>query len=454
MYNAGMKNSFIFLLMGIFLIGLSGNVKADMGRKEFSKERIRRLVPIANEEIRKLIEEGKRLLKKKEFDKAIKLFTLALEGVPYHPAPYFFLAKTYFLLGKDQEALAVLEKAGRTQTDSNVIFELLSETASPLKKVQAPLMGKVSIAPFKGNKQAAMSFSFDDGALNVYTTIIPLFEQFGFRATIPINPGMITEKVTNPWWGSWEQWRDAQSRGFEISNHAMEHHDLTKVSAEELEFDVNGAYDLIKEKLGVPPLSFAFPQDLSDQRTVAKVSERHIAARQRDILIQSYDNVFIPVYGGNSFSIKTGEWIVDLAILKRLWVIAECHSVATEDIKTYKPITTEFLEAHLTYIKENEDKIWVDTFIHVYLYLLEKKSTKLYWKDTSSNSVKFTFKTILNPKIFSFPLTVVIDTSPVYPKIVSAFQQGTLKALPVKIMGDKLHVEVVPGTPPVEVTWE
>jgi len=444
-----MKNCVVICIV-IILLSVAKGESTDSQQRE----RVLRLIPKVNQEARQFLEEGKKLLKQKELDKAIKIFQLALKGAPYHPGSYFFLAKTYFQLGEEAKAFSILEQATRSQADNKVIFNLLSTIDPPLKPEVFSPTKKVFIAPFKDNKQAAMSFSFDDGAQSVYTVVIPLFEKFGFKATIPINPGMITETVSNPWWGSWEQWRDAQSRGFEISNHAMEHHDLTKVDEEELEIGINGAYELIKEKLGKPPLSFAFPQDQSQQREVMKVSERHIAARQRDILTQVYDNIFIPVYGGNKFSGDIAKQIVDLALLKRLWLIAECHAIDVQDIKTYKPITADFLEEHLTYIKENEDKIWADTFINVYLYLLEKKSTQLYFETISTHRVEFILKTPLDPQIYNFPLTIIIDTSPIHPKIASAVQQGTLKLLPVKIQGDKLHIEVVPGTPPVEVTWE
>ena len=450
-----MKKFFIvFLLVVSSVCTFIKDGEAGASSKNVSKQRIKELVPIVNKEIRKLILEGKVLLQKGELDKAIVLFSRALKEVPYHPSPYFFLAKIYFLLGQEANAFAILEQAGRSQTDSNTIFDLLLKTEPLLKKILPLKEEKVFIAPFKDNKQMAMSFSFDDGALNVYTDVLPMFEKFGYRATIPINPKMITEKVTNPWWGSWEQWRDAQRRGFEISNHAMEHRDLTQVDVEKLDYYVNDAFDLIHKKLEEVPLSFAFPQDKSDNKTILKVSERHVAMRQRDVLSQVYKNIFIPVYGGHFFSEKTAERIVDLGLLKRLWVIAECHAIATQDIKTYKPITKELLENQLTYIKGKEDEIWVDTFINVYLYLMEKKMSQIYWESISLHQVKFLIKTQLNPKIFHKPLTVVIDAAPIFPKIASAVQGGSLKKLPVKIMGNKLYIDVIPNTPPVTVMWE
>ncbi len=450
-----MKNAFIiFLLVGSIVFIPMQKAQAEPLSEKISKQRIKELVPVVNQEIRKLILKGKVLLQKGELNKAMALFSRALQEVPYHPLPYFFLAKTYFLLGQDAKAFAVLEQAGRSQTDSDIIFDLLFETQSLLKK-EVPLREeKVFIAPFKDNKQMAMSFSFDDGALNVYTDVLPMFEKFGYRATIPINPKIITEKVTNPWWGSWEQWRDAQARGFEISNHAMEHHDLTQVDVQKLDYYINDSFDLIQKKLGKAPMSFVFPQDKANKEILLKVFERHIAMRQRDALSQVYKNIFIPVYGGQFFSEKTAERIIDLGLLKRLWVIAECHAIATKDIKTYKPMTKELLEKHLTYIKGKEDKIWVDTFINVYLYLIEKKRSQLYWESISSHQVKLFIKAQLNPKIFHKPLTIVIDTSPVYPKKALAVQERSLKKLSVKIRGNKLYIDVIPNTSPVEVIWQ
>jgi len=73
-----------------------------------------------------------------------------------------------------------------------------------------------------------------------------------------------------------------------------------------------------------------------------------------------------------------------LAIEKKLWLIAECHTLKTET-HTFKPITEEFLRSHLSYIKERDNIIWVDTFINTYLYLAEKKETKIQVEEDELN---------------------------------------------------------------------
>ena len=52
-----------------------------------------------------------------------------------------------------------------------------------------------------------MSFLFDDGEKNVYDKALPIFEKYGFRATIPVVAGMVADKDDDPFWGSWANGR-------------------------------------------------------------------------------------------------------------------------------------------------------------------------------------------------------------------------------------------------------
>jgi len=410
------------------------------------------------------------LFHKGQLSAAEQLSWKALGFAPNHSKAYSLLAQIYFRLKRDDEALKVLEQAGRYGTNMDMIFYTLADLKADLSLVEKDdLLSKgVYIAQFKDDKKAAFTFCFDDGPKSVYTQAMPIFEEYGYRATMFINPGVIQDKEGDQWRGSWHDWQDAQARGFEIGNHSMTHPRLVSVSDDDLEKEVNGSYDLIEQKMGATPRSFAFPFDISDKRVLQKVTERHFAIREHAYLSNVYPNVFLAVYGGNQFFIKTGSRIVDLAIMKKLWIVAELHEIQAEPLSpiapreagyfktgatAFKPLTTDFLREHLKDI-QSRGEVWVDTFNNVYRYFMEKNESKVSWDRVAARSIVFSVNSTLDPKEFDYPLTVVIDTSPDQPVGALAVQSGTEQIFPVRVGEKKLFVNVAPGTQPVIVQWE
>jgi len=423
--------------------------------KKFDLESYKMLMPLIKEQNDQYMEDAFAALRKGDMNKAMDLFFKASKNAPYDPRPYMHLANIYFEFGKDDLALKVLERAGRFKTSHDAIFRHLRYREAGDDSPRKEEFSRISIAPFKGNKQAAVTFFFDDGPKSVYTKALPILDEFEYKATIAINPGVIGDNgTTHPAYGTWEDWLDVSQRGHEIANHGFDHIGLSDQSPESLEYQINRSYDQITRRIGKPPLSFVFPADMVNSLSIKKAMERHIALRSHDLLTRVYDKIFITIYGGNFFSAKTGERVVDLAIYKRLWLIAQCHAIETEGLRTYKPITEEFLKSHLSYIKENEDQIWVDTFINVYLYLVNRKNAKLELVKDSKRKLTFSLRSSLVGEEYKYPLTIIINTSPLKSRKASAVQEGNSDPLDVVIDGQKLYVTVLPSEAPIYVKWK
>lgn len=435
--------------------GVYAQTVPESSQNNSKKEKAKEVILYNFDATEKFIRQANDFLKQGEVDRAIEYYEAAIEVAQYDFRPYFLLARLYMQLERDDEFFKILERATRTQTHNDLIFRYLEQFRQGLvEKKEAPkVLPRISIAQFKDDKQAAICFLFDDGSKIVYSKVIPTFEEFGFKATIPVNPGFVPKISDDTLPASWDELRDADRRGFEIANHTMEHRHLDGLSSQRLEREVNTSYELIAKNIGKPPLSFAFPFDYANPRIMKKVAELHLAIRDHDYLLKVYDHVFIPVYGGEYFSVETAQKIIDLAIQKRLWLIIEGHTLKT-DTHTFKPITEEFLHAHLSYIKQHGDKVWVDTFINTYLYLAEKKATQIQVKNDKSNSIVFSLVNSLDPNIYSFPLTVIINTSPSKPKRVWATQGKKAQKLDVKIDEGKLYVSVIPNGDEVHVKWK
>lgn len=400
-------------------------------------------------------QEAMKSLQQGNVEAARQLFGQALSLAPNNSLAYSFLAQIYFREGKENQALRMLEQAGRYSTYGELVYGFL-EYFLPFFKEQfsPPVYPRVSLATFKDNKDSAVCFTFDDGTRSVLTLVLPIFDEFSYKATILVNPETTTEKPANPWWGSWQEWQEAARRGHEIGSHSFHHWDLTLISEDLLHKEIGESFSVIKAKIGVPPLSFAFPFDHAHAPSIKKVQEYYSAIRERTTLEQIYPHVFLPVYGGDKFPAAIGRRIIDLVVVKRLWMVAECHAAKTEEVMTFKPITTEFLRDHLSYIKEREGEIWVGTFAEQQRYLSARQSARLVVLKDHPHKVIFKLDTSLQKADTGQPLTVVINPVPDKPSEVRAYARAAKKRIAAKIVGGLVLVDVAPGSGPVEVRWE
>ena len=100
----------------------------------------------------------------------------------------------------------------------------------------------LSIAPYKGDKACAISYTFDDGLAEQYSLVAPQFEKRGFRGTFAINgskincDGFLTTDSTRM---SWEQVKDLSDRGHEISNHGWKHKNFARFPLGQSSLSVN-----------------------------------------------------------------------------------------------------------------------------------------------------------------------------------------------------------------------
>ena len=71
--------------------------------------------------------------------------------------------------------------------------------------------------------------TFDDGYENNYTTLLPMLEERGMKATV----FMVTNDIGQPGYLTWDELRDMQQRGIEIGSHTANHQPLADMSSAE-----------------------------------------------------------------------------------------------------------------------------------------------------------------------------------------------------------------------------
>lgn len=327
-----------------------------------------------------------------------------------------------------------------------LLFAAFSRSGLAEKNTGAPTP-QVEIARFAGNRVAAVSYTFDDGTLGHYTVAAPTLEKYGFRGTFGIvvsktaDDPDAAQKLAGPnavRLTSWKEWRELAAKGHEICNHGMDHRMLPSLNDAGLEREVNEAARIITQKMGCRPLSFIYPGNSRNPTVRNFVLKNHIVTRE-------YEEIF----GGPNFNLDKANASIDKAIQTGQAIVFMTHAVAEVG---YLPLSREDLDGHLQYVSQLKDRIWVDTLANVARYVRERDAAKLAIKASQANRVTFNLACPLDPVVFNEPLTCVIHAGGHVVPASAQCERGGV-ALPALVSGDKVLVDVVPGTGDVTVRW-
>ncbi len=302
----------------------------------------------------------------------------------------------------------------------------------------------VRVAPYRGDREGAISYTFDDGLRNHHLVAAPMLNELGLRATFFIVAGSVTNtkeeaELKKPGAKgalSWDEVREMAAQGHEIRNHTWTHAGLTKLDDAMAEEEISKAYEKIQKETGIFPFSFCYPGNGRNARLEAIVMRQHFTAR-----------VYQKGMGErNTTPDELNAW-ADRQANERKWGVAMLHGL----IDGYDPIDPAVFRAHLSYVKERQNVLWVDTFGAISRYRREYDSAKLQVISKTAESVTFVLDSPLPRPPFDTPLTTVI-AAPGAIHAEARTRDG--RTLPTTVFQNFLHVECVPGPEPVTVTWK
>ncbi|MBF0618965.1 MAG: polysaccharide deacetylase family protein [Candidatus Omnitrophica bacterium] len=373
-------------------------------------QNLRDLVRQAVKRSEQLTIEGVKALEMRDIKGAIQKFDEAVEIFPPSTEAYSYLVKIYLMGGQEDRMFDILEHSGHSYPSFDGIIRMI-DNASLLKLPAVEDAQNVYIARFKDNRKMAISFMFDDGEESVYRGILPIFEKYGFRATIPVIGAEVTASPGDPYRGSWSEWKDAANRGFEIASHSMHHRDAKTLTNADFKVEIDDVKAMIEKNVGKPVYTYVFPLDSYTDTIVNYALGAYEAIRVPFYLRKLYPQTTSLVYGGLSFSLETANRIADIGIQRRWWVIAECHGLQQENEKSYKPVTQDFLEGHLTYLKQRPADVWVDTFHNIFQYVSARKTTTVERRDVAPGRADIVLHADVPNKALPVGLTVVLKTN-------------------------------------------
>jgi hypothetical protein len=292
------------------------------------------------------------------------------------------------------------------------------------------LSERVSISKFRYNKRCAFSYTFDDGAQSASSQI---FDEFDYRASYYIIVGRILSRVngTASAIPTWDDWRRLAKRGHEVGSHTMTHPNMLHANESQLHFEFSESRRLIEANLGTTPLTFAFPYNYMNERTLDICRRYYVAARQHAFdFTQYYHHPF------ERFRPRMQQ-VLD----NEEWFIANLHNLGTTG---YVPITQHVLRQHLAFLRAHDNVTWVDTFFAVYCYVHLRMHTKITIVEDSLRRVRFRTSCDSCDRRCDVPLTFTISRDATLVDEAHANIVDSREQLIVQLSNNLILVEFVP----------
>ncbi|MDQ4013168.1 MAG: polysaccharide deacetylase family protein [Thermoproteota archaeon] len=127
--------------------------------------------------------------------------------------------------------------------------------ASIIINVPNNIHGSTEQSKNKIDQQKVVILTFDDGYKSQYSNAKPILDKYGFKATFYIVCNYVGSGDNRM---TWEEIKLLQQEGHDIASHTMNHDDLSKLTPQEVEYEVAQSKQCLLEQ-GINPKSFAYP---------------------------------------------------------------------------------------------------------------------------------------------------------------------------------------------------
>ena len=196
-----------------------------------------------------------------------------------------------------------------------------------------------------GFSRGLVTLTFDDGWQSISTNAKPLLDARGLKTTQFIVSGFVNSGgyITTNQVQSWI------NGGHEIGAHTVSHPDLTTVSSNQLNTEVNQVKSYLSNTFGVNAVSFATPYGAYDQVVLPVIKAAYQQHRSVDVGVNAKDdfdkwNLKVCNVDNTTTQAQFNEWLT-MATQSKLWVIFAYHGVDGSG-ETYN-VTPAALTSHL-----------------------------------------------------------------------------------------------------------
>ena len=225
---------------------------------------------------------------------------------------------------------------------------------------------------FPDGRRAALSLTFDDARLSQADVGLDLLDRAQTRATFYVSPANVEQRL--------ERWRSAVAAGHEIGNHTVSHpctgnfpwsrsRAVEEMSLAQMDRELTGANEVIRQLLGVTPRTYAYPCGLTyvgrglQHMSYVPLVAKHFVAGRLFRSEASNDPAFCDLahlfaVEGDNCSFEQYKVLVDAAIEQGQWLVFAGHEIGEAGRQT---TLVPALKELCRYCEDCQDLIWVDT---------------------------------------------------------------------------------------------
>lgn len=265
-----------------------------------------------------------------------------------------------------------------------VLLAVLTATAQP----------DVRVAKYYGDREGALTFTFDDGLGEHFTEVFPRLKALGLKASF----GIIGSKVGGDWKGNptvtWAQLREMAADGQEITSHGYRHNAMIKLTGEALRYEVQHNDTLISDSVGVFPRTYFYPGNRKTDEGVASCSRDRVGTR---------------MFQGSFGSKRDSAWVertIERTLKKHEWTVWMTHGISRGYDAFPNP---QLLWDTMQKVAAMQDRLWICTLYDGLAYTAERDTVQIDVKQDKKGNLVVTPSLPLDKKLFCHPLTLVVD---------------------------------------------
>jgi oligosaccharide reducing-end xylanase len=328
------------------------------------------------------------------------------------------------------------KKCGRNSGLIRALFStatllLLATWCMTCATLAATIPAPYGLATWRGFRDSAVSYTFDDNSPNQFSLAQPMFDARGLHATFFCIVGSLSPS-------QWSTIESASSKGHEVASHTLAHPDLAKLTDDQLITEESGARNLIESHTGKKCVSIAYPFCTVPKRSIT--SQYYPFARScNESLVPSTPADFLSVgaMGAHSTQMNTAS---DNAASSGSWLVWLIHGIDKD--AACCPITSSILQTNLNYVAANTNKWWVETFGNVCRYIQERNASVLTVVSDATTNITLRLTNHLDNTIFNYPVTLRRPMPGGWPA-ATITQNGA--TVPSQVVNGNLTFDVVPN---------
>ena len=267
----------------------------------------------------------------------------------------------------------------------------------------AQIAAGYEVGTWYGFKKVAITYSFDDNTSNQIPVVVPLLNQYNFKATF--NP------VVNWVGGNWAGWQTLANNGNEIASHTVSHAILNAITVAEQDTECKNAQSTIKTNTGSECVTIAYPNcNIGDLTTLQKY---YIAGRICDgSTISNNPSDFYrlgSIICGADGTMKTAQNFndkVSSAVAAKGWCVFLIHGIDSDG--GYSSLSSTEFGSHLSYVNTNATNYWVAPFGTVVKYIKERNALKLVETSITADSLRLVATHTLTSTLTTYNTAITI----------------------------------------------